>query len=77
MNSIASVLALSGRHLEFASLREAPQESLMRLLHAMLDAVDRALPVQMFPDFSPSLTWLTIDETAVCSLLPLEGPVPD
>jgi hypothetical protein len=77
LNSIASVLALSGRHLEFASLREAPQESLMRLLHAMLDAVDRGLPVQMFPDFSPSLTWLTIDETAVCSLLPLEGPVPD
>jgi len=77
LNSIASVLALSGHHLKFASLREAPQESLMRLLHAMLDAVDRGLPVQMFPDFNPSLTWRAIDDTAVCSLLPLEGPVPD
>jgi AAA+ superfamily predicted ATPase len=77
LNSIASVLALSGRRLEHASLREEPQESLMRLFHAMLDAVDRGLLVQMLPDFSPSLTWLAIDEAAVCSLLPLEGPVPD
>jgi len=77
LNSIASVLALSGRRLEHASLREEPQESLMRLFHAMLDAVDRGLLVQMLPDFSPSLTWLTIDDAAVCSLLPLEGPVPD
>ena len=77
LNSITSVLALSGRRLEHASLREEPQESLMRLFHAMLDAVDRGLLAQMLPDFSPSLTWLAIDDTAVCSLLPLEGPVPD
>ena len=43
----------------------------------MLDAVDRSIPLQKFPDFSPSLTWLTIDGTAICSLLPLEGPLPD
>jgi AAA+ superfamily predicted ATPase len=76
-NSIASVLELSGRHLESADLREEPQEGLMRLLHAMLDTVDRSLPLQKFPAFSPSLTWLTIDGTAICSLLPLEGPLFD
>ena len=76
-NSVASVLALSGRRLEDTSLKEEPQEGLKRLFHAMLDVVDQGLPMQMLPDFSPSLTWLGAGEVALCSLLPLDGPVPN
>jgi len=76
-NSVVSVLALSGRRLEETSLKEEPQEGLKRLFQAMLDAVDQGLPMQMLPDFNPSLTWLAADEAALCSLLPLDGPVPD
>jgi AAA+ superfamily predicted ATPase len=75
-NSIGSVLALRGRRLEDENLTEAKQGSLKRLFHAMLDVVDRGLSVQMYPDFNPSLAWLTTDEGAMCNLLPLNGPVP-
>ncbi|MGB8681756.1 MAG: ATP-binding protein [Candidatus Binatus sp.] len=57
-------------------MTEAKQDSLKRVFHAMLDLVDRGLSVQMYPDFSPSLTWLASDEGVICTLLPLDGPAP-
>jgi len=75
-NSSGAVLALRGRHLEGENLTEARQGSLKRLFHAMLDLVDRGLSVQLYPDFSPSLTWIAADEGAMSTLLPLDGPVP-
>ena len=75
-NSSGAVLALRGRRLEDESLIEAKQGSLKRLFQAMLDVVDRGLSVQMYPDFNPSLAWLATDEKAMCTLLPLDGPVP-
>ena len=75
-NSSGAVLALRGRRLEDESLTEAKQGSLKRLFHAMLDVVDRGLPVQMYPDFNPSLAWLATDEGAMSILLPLDGPTP-
>jgi len=76
INSTGAVLALRGRCLESEKLTEAKQGSLKGLFHAMLDLVDRGLSVQMYPDFSPSLTWLAADEEAASTLLPLDGPVP-
>jgi hypothetical protein len=64
-NSIGAMLALRGRRLEDESLTEAKQGSLKRLFHAMVDVVDRGLSVQMYPDFNPSLAWLTTGETAI------------
>ena len=75
-NSSGAVLGLRGRRLEDESLKEAKQGSLKRLFQAMLDVVDRGLSVQMYPDFNPSLAWLATDEKAMCTLLPLDGPVP-
>ena len=74
--SCGAVLALKGRHLEGEILADATQDSLRRLFHAMLDAVDRGRSVQMYPDFNPSLSWLSVDETTICSLLPLDGVTP-
>jgi transitional endoplasmic reticulum ATPase len=42
----------------------------------MLDLVDRGLSVQMYPDFDPSLSWVSADEAVMCTLLPLAGPPP-
>jgi len=75
-NSSGAVLALRGRRLEDERLTEASRGSLKRLFHAMLDVVDRGLSVQMYPDFDPSLAWLAAEEEAMCTLLPLDGPVP-
>jgi hypothetical protein len=41
----------------------------------MLDAVDRGLVAEMYPDLDPSLTWQAADGTAMSSILPLESPV--
>jgi AAA+ superfamily predicted ATPase len=75
-NSSGAVLALRGRRLEDESMKEAKHGSLKRLFHAMLDVVDRGLSVQMYPDFNPSLAWMTTDEETMCILLPLDGPTP-
>ncbi len=75
-NSCGAVLALRGRRLEDESLREAEQDRLKRLFHAMLDVVNRGLSVHMYPDFNPSLAWLGTDEEAMCTLVPLDGPAP-
>ena len=75
-NYMGAVLALHGRHLDNEQLSEEKQDSLKRILRSMLDVVDKGLGVQMYPDFTPSLVWLTRDARAMCSLLPLDGPMP-
>ena len=75
-SSSCAVLAMRGRRLEDETFTQAKQDSLKRFFHAMLDLVDRGLSVQMCPDFNPSLTWLANEEGAICTLLPLDGPVP-
>ena len=75
-NSSGAVLALRGHRIEDARLTDTKQDSLKRLFNAMLDLVDRALCMQMYPDFNPSLAWLAADEEALSTLLPLDGPLP-
>jgi len=75
-NLSAAALELRGRRLENENLTEGKEGSLKRLFHSMLDLVDRGLFVHMYPDFDPSLTWLSADEAAMCTLLPLDGPLP-
>lgn len=71
-----AVLELRGRHLEGASFQDAKEGCLRRLFHSMLDLVDRGLLIQMYPDLEPSLVWLASDDSAMCTLLPLDGPLP-
>ena len=71
-----AVLELRGRHLEGANFHDATEGDLRRLFHSMLDLVDRGLLMQRYPDFDPSLVWLASDGSAICTLLPLDGPLP-
>lgn len=71
-----AVLELRGRCLANEPLKEMKQDSLKKLFLAMLDEVGRGLTVQLYPDFNPSLMWLSNDEDTVCALLPFEGAVP-
>jgi DNA polymerase III delta prime subunit len=71
-----ALLELRGRYLEGASFQDAKEGDLRRLFHSMLDLVDRGLPLQMYPDLDPSLIWLSSNESAMCTLLPLDGPLP-
>lgn len=75
-NSFGAVLALRGRRLETESLKGEKQDTLKQLFCAMLDVVDRGLPVKMYPDFDPSLVWLSADGGTMCTLLPASGSVP-
>jgi transitional endoplasmic reticulum ATPase len=42
----------------------------------LLDAVDRGITVQMFPDFNPSLAWRSVEGSSFFVLIPMDGPVP-
>jgi ATP-dependent 26S proteasome regulatory subunit len=75
LNSLAAVLRVSGRYLEGTNLKEESDENLRTLFLSILDAVDRGRPVQMYPDFNPSLTWLAPGSRAVCPLVPLADSV--
>ena len=75
-NCLGAVLELQGRHLENEQLSEEKQDKLQRIFRSMLDVVDKGLAVQMYPDFAPALVWLTSDAGAMCTLLPLNGPIP-
>jgi hypothetical protein len=74
-NSCGAVLTLRGQRLSDRNWTGAPQEALRRLLLAMLDAVERGLSEQMYPDFDPSLGWLATDEGAMCTVLPLDKEI--
>lgn len=74
--SAAAVLELRGRRLLKENFTEAKEEILKRVFRSMLDLIDRAHDVKMFPDFDPSLTWISTDETAICTLLPLSDSPP-
>lgn len=75
-SSTVAVMTLRGRSMEDVNLQEAKEGNLKRLFRGMLDLVDRGLLVQMYPDFDRSLTWLAGNEAALCTLLPLDGPLP-
>jgi AAA+ superfamily predicted ATPase len=75
-NMDGAVLELHGHCLEDEDLREAEEGTLRRYFNLMLDLVNQGLAVGMYPDFKPSLTWLSVDDTAMCTLLPLGGPLP-
>jgi AAA+ superfamily predicted ATPase len=75
-NMEGAVLELHGRCLEDEDLREAEESTLRRYFNLMLDLVDQGLAAGMYPDFKPSLTWLSVDDTAICTLLPLSGLLP-
>ena len=74
-NWTAAALETQGRHLENENLIEASEDSLKRLFRSMLELVDRGRQVRMSPDFNASLSWLASDESAICTLLPLDGPL--
>jgi AAA+ superfamily predicted ATPase len=75
-NLSGGALELRGRRLENENLTEAKEAGLRRLFHSMLDLVDRGLFVHRYPDFDPSLAWLSTDEASICTLLPLDDPLP-
>jgi AAA+ superfamily predicted ATPase len=75
-NWIAAAVEIRGRCLENENLTEAREGSLKTLFRSMMELVDRSQRLQMYPDFDPCLTWLATDETAICALLPLDGPLP-
>lgn len=75
-NWTAAAVETRGRHLENQNLIEASENSLKRLFNSMLELVDRGRQVRMYPDFNASLSWLASDESAICTLLPLDGPLP-
>jgi hypothetical protein len=75
-NWTAATLETRGRHLENESLVEATENSLKRLFRSMLELVHRGQRVRMYPDFNARLSWLATDDTAICTLLPLNGPLP-
>jgi AAA+ superfamily predicted ATPase len=75
-NLSAIALELRGRRLENENLTEANEGTLKRLFHSMLDLVERGIIASLYPDFNPSLTWLSADGTTMYALLPLDGPFP-
>ncbi len=75
-NTACAVLSLRGQRLDNGGAAEVTEGSLKRLFHAMLDVVEQSAPIQMFPDFNPSLTWYAADKGTMCALLPLDGSTP-
>ena len=75
-NWIAAAVAIHGHCLENEPLVEASEAKLKALFRSMMALVEKGQRVQMFPDFSPGLTWLASDESAICTLLPLDGSLP-
>jgi hypothetical protein len=75
-DSLVAVLRLRGNPLDTDALKEAGKDMLRRLFCGMVDAVDRGLAVQMYPDFAPGLTWVDASGGAVCALLPTGGAMP-
>jgi len=74
--TIGAVLELHGRYMGDGPLQEMKQDSLKKLFLAMLDEVERGLTIQLYPDFNPSLMWLSNNEDTVCALLPRDGTLP-
>jgi AAA+ superfamily predicted ATPase len=66
------VLELRGYRVDDENLKTAEEGTLRRLLHSMLDLVERSQPVHMYPDFNSSLSWQSGDEGILCTLLPLD-----
>ena len=75
-NTTGALLSLGGKRFDDKAALEEAEGSLRRLFHAMLDLVEECAPVDMYPDFSASLTWYAADSGLMCTLLPLDGPVP-
>jgi AAA+ superfamily predicted ATPase len=71
-NASGFVLELRGRRIDDENLKTAEEGSLRRLLHSMLDLVERGQSAQMYPDFNPSVSWQLDDEGILCTLLPLD-----
>jgi hypothetical protein len=75
-NCIAAAIKLGGRRAEDEDLTEAREGILKRLFVSMLELVDRGRSVGLFPDFNRCLAWISPDESAVSTLLPLDGRFP-
>jgi hypothetical protein len=75
-DSLVAVLKLRGDPLDTDALKAAGTDTLRRLFCGMVDAVDRGLAVQMYPDFAPGLVWLDASGGAVVALLPRGGAMP-
>lgn len=74
-NTSCFLLELRGRRVDGDGLKTAEEGTLKRLFHSMLDLIERGQPVQMYPDFNPSLSWQLADEGILCTLLPLDAPM--
>jgi ATP-dependent 26S proteasome regulatory subunit len=70
--TLGAVLALRGHNIKDLKLALAKQESLRRLFVAMLDCVERAITIDMYPDFNHSFFWVADDEDSSCALAPLD-----
>jgi AAA+ superfamily predicted ATPase len=70
-NAAGFMLELRGRRIDDGSLKAAEGDRIRKLLHSMLDLVERGQSFRMYPDFNPSLSWQLDDEGILCTLLPL------
>src|SRR5450756_642872 len=70
-NATGFMLELRGRRIDDENLKAAEGDRIRRLLHSMLDLVERGQSIRMYPDFNPSLSWQLGDEGILCTLLPL------
>lgn len=75
--SCSARLEIRGHSIADETFSDASEESHRRLLGSLLDLVERGLSVEMFPDFEPSLMWHALDGSAICSVMPLEGSLPE
>lgn len=72
----AAVVTVAGQRLTDLALVNASEERLTKLFNAILQSAKRALATEMFPDFAPGLIWEASEDSALSSLLPLDGPAP-
>ena len=75
-NSAAAVIKLQGKRLDESALIDADDAALHRTLYSLLDLVGRGASVAMYPDLQLHLLWQAADESAIGTLLPLDGGVP-
>ena len=69
-------LKLRCRSIEDAHLSDKNEEELKRFFLAIVDLIERSIPLKCLPDLGPSLAWVSSDDTSICSLLPLEDSLP-
>jgi len=74
--TICAVMELNGNYLGDTNLTGAKETKLTGIFQSMLALIDRGIHSQFYPNFDPSVMWLAVENSNICSLLPLGGPPP-